>query len=380
MHMFDAARHSAICVNVLRDMSSTAKLRPSELRSAGAVIERMRAVNFTDDKVRVVIKALFCLDHMSRHEATRQLEKAFDVWDAGHKGYLTVDEFERDLHLMHAELTPEEIAQLVSGYDLNGSGELDFEAFRAPRPCPHACPPESLPASPPRAGEIMSSLAAHHDEDEGKVKKLKRAAEDTALAVRTLGGVKAAQLRRHELRLAGSVVRALGREGYATVATVALLPVLGLPERLHPTEPQLRAAFAVFDAAGRGDAGPADAMWSKFERLLPEGTAAEEDEDEDEGGGAAAAERRSASLSTLALKDSPLTFEPFCRMCERLRGLLRHLDQGGGALKGDERISIMGGLISMVSRGVAARARARSQARPQARSQARPQARSQARP
>ena len=211
-----------------------------------------------------------------------------------------------------------------------------------------------------RVGEIMSSLAAHHDEDGGKVKKLKRAAEDAALAVRTLGGVKAAQLRRHELRLAGSVVRALGREGYATVATVALLPVLGLPERLHATEPQLRAAFAVFDAADRGDAGPADAMWSKFERLLPEGTTAEEDEEEDEGGGAAAAERRSASLSTLALQNSPLTFEPFCRMCARLRGLLRHLDQGGGALKGAERSSIMGGLISMVSRGVAARARSRS--------------------
>ena len=211
-----------------------------------------------------------------------------------------------------------------------------------------------------RAGEIMSSLAAHHDEDGGKVKKLKRAAEDAALAVRTLGGVKAAQLRRHELRLAGSVVRALGREGYATVATVVLLPVLGLPERLHATEPQLRAAFAVFDPAGRGDAGPADAMWSKFERLLPEGSTAEEDEEEEEGGGAAAAERRSASLSTLALQNSPLTFEPFCRMCARLRGLLRHLDQGGGALKGEERSSIMGGLISMVSRGVAARARSRS--------------------
>ena len=140
MHMFDAVRHSATCVNLLRDMSSAAKLRPSELRSAGAVIERMRAVNFTDDKIRVVIKALFCLDHMSRNEARRQLEKAFDVWDAGHRGFLTVDEFERDLQLMHAELTPEEIKQLLSGYDLNGSGELDFEAFRAPRPCLHARP------------------------------------------------------------------------------------------------------------------------------------------------------------------------------------------------------------------------------------------------
>ena len=100
----------------------------------------VRAVNFTDDKIRVVIKALFCLDHMSRNEARRQLEKAFDVWDAGHRGFLTVDEFERDLQLMHAELTPEEIKQLVSGYDLNGSGELDFEAFRAPRPCLHARP------------------------------------------------------------------------------------------------------------------------------------------------------------------------------------------------------------------------------------------------
>ena len=89
--MFDAVRHSATCVNLLRDMSSAAKLRPSELRSAGAVIERMRAVNFTDDKIRVVIKALFCLDHMSRNEARRQLEMAFDVWDAGHRGYLTVD-------------------------------------------------------------------------------------------------------------------------------------------------------------------------------------------------------------------------------------------------------------------------------------------------
>ena len=191
--MFDAVRHSATCVNLLRDMSSAAKLRPSELRSAGAVIERMRAVNFTDDKIRVVIKALFCLDHMSRNEARRQLEMAFDVWDAGHRGYLTVDEFERDLQLMHAELTPEEIKQLVSGYDLNGSGELDFEAFRAPRPCLHARPRHCQHCrrprhcQHPRAGEIMTSLAAHHDEDEGKVKKLKRAAEDTALAVRTLG-------------------------------------------------------------------------------------------------------------------------------------------------------------------------------------------------
>ena len=216
----------------------------------------------------------------------------------------------------------------------------------------------------------MSSLAAHHDEEGGKVKKLRRAAEDAALAVRTLGGVKAAQLRRHELRLAGSVVRALGREGYATVATVALLPVLGLPERLHATEPQLRAAFAVFDAAGRGDAGPADAMWAKLERLLPEGTTAEEDEDE-EGGGAAAAQRRSASLSTLALQNRPLTFEPFCRMCARLRALLRHLDSGGGAAsRGEERSSLMGGLISMVSRGVTAQAQTRAWARARARARA----------
>ena len=174
--------------------------------------------------------------------------------------------------------------------------------MRLARACMRARVTANTAVANPRAGEIMTSLAAHHDEDEGKVKKLKRAAEDAALAVRALGGVKAAQLRRHELRLAGSVVRALGREGYATVATVALLPVLGLPERLHPTEPQLRAAFAVFDAAGRGDAGPADAMLSKFERLLPEGTAAEEGEDEDEGGGAAVAERRSGGISHRVLQ------------------------------------------------------------------------------
>ena len=129
--LLDAVRQSATCVNLLRDWSSATKLRPSELRSAGAVIERMRAAKFTDDKVRVVIKALFCLDHMSRDQATRHIELAFDVWDESHKGYLTVEQFERDLQLMHAELSLEEIAQLVSGYDLNGSGELDFEAFRA---------------------------------------------------------------------------------------------------------------------------------------------------------------------------------------------------------------------------------------------------------
>ena len=221
--MFDSMRLSATAVNLL-DWSSAVKLRPAELKSAGSVIERMRATgHFSDDKIRIVVKALFCLDQMSRHEAARHMELAFDVWDENHTGSLTVEELQRDLHIMHDELSDEQISQIVSGHDANGSGELDYDAFR----------------------EIMTSLSAHHGDDEGKMKKLKRAAEDAAPAVRTVGGVQAAQMRRHELRLAGGVVRALGREGYSSVASAALLPAPqpvweGPSTRLEDSAPSAR--------------------------------------------------------------------------------------------------------------------------------------------
>ena len=84
--MFDGLRHTAAAVNLL-DWSSAVQLRPAELRRAGDIIERMRATeHFTDDKIRIVLKALFCTDQMSRHEATRHMELAFDVWDEDQDG------------------------------------------------------------------------------------------------------------------------------------------------------------------------------------------------------------------------------------------------------------------------------------------------------
>ena len=76
-------------------------------------------------------------------------------------------------------------------------------SVRLARACMRARVTANTAVANPCAGEIMTSLAAHHDEDEGKVKKLKRAAEDAALAVRALGGVKAAQLGIKRLMEAG---------------------------------------------------------------------------------------------------------------------------------------------------------------------------------
>ena len=126
--------------------------------------------------------------------------------------------------------------------------------------------------------------------------------------MRTFNLVLAAQLRRPELCLAGELLRRMERAGYDPDVAKTLALALMMPERLGPTEPQLRAAFAIFDIEGLGEAAPASQVWATLRRLLPEGAA-------DVGAELAADDGAGDEL--------PMLYDDFRRMCARFREELR---------------------------------------------------------
>ena len=65
-------------------------------------------------------------------------------------------------------------------------------------------------------------------------------------------------------------MRVLQREMYRREDAAALLPALGLPS---PSEAQLRAAFKVFDVAGRGEALDAEYVREQLQILMPHAAA-----------------------------------------------------------------------------------------------------------
>ena len=126
-----------------------------------------------------------------------------------------------------------------------GSGKLEFEGFR----------------------EVMRAIGAPPSERRGRLAALRSYGEDVGLARTALGADASTHMSRHELRVAGAVVRVLQRELYRAEDAAALLPALGLAD---PSEVQLRAAFRVFDLSGDGEALDAEYVREKLQTLVPQ--------------------------------------------------------------------------------------------------------------
>ena len=138
-------------------------------------------------------------------------------------------DFSHDLSaLLAGDLEPHERQQLIEGLGADGTGQLEYEAFR----------------------EVMRAIGAEAAERRGRLAALRLYGEDVGLARTALGASQSAKRTRHELRVAGAVVRVLQRENYRAEDAACLLPALGLPD---PTETQLRAAFKVFDLGNTGE-------------------------------------------------------------------------------------------------------------------------------
>ena len=218
----DAFKHGAAALSVF-DVREAVQLKPAVLERAGRLAATLRASGFEEAKVKQVSRALFCAHLLSPREAEQQMERAFDVWDERHSGILELTSISHDLSaLLAGDLEPHERQQLIDGLGADGSGQLEYEGFR----------------------EVMRAIGADASERRGRLAALRLYGEDVGLARTALGAAQCAKLTRHELRVAGAVVRVLQREAYRAEDAAALLPALGLP---NPSETQLRAAFRVFD-------------------------------------------------------------------------------------------------------------------------------------
>ena len=119
------------------------------------------------------------------------MERAFDVWDEGHRGVLEISAISHDLSaLLAGDLELHERQQLIEGLGADGSGQLEYEGFR----------------------EVMKALGAEPRERKARLAALRLYSEDVGLARTALGTAASFSLSRHELRVAGAVVRVLQRE------------------------------------------------------------------------------------------------------------------------------------------------------------------------
>ena len=234
---------TAVSTLELRDV---AHMSPARLERAGKVASTLHDAGFADEKVSQIVRALFCAELLGPHEAEQQMERAFDVWDREHRGVLDLAEFSRDLSaLLAGDLEPHERQALVDGLSADGSDELEYEGFR----------------------EVMLAVGADDAERRSRLAALRSYGDDVGLARTAVGVAQASQMSRHELRVAGALVRVMQRERYATEDMAALLPALGLAS---PSEVQLRAAFRVFDPSGKGEALDAEHLREKLSLLVPQ--------------------------------------------------------------------------------------------------------------
>ena len=242
---WDGMKRGATSLSLL-DLHEAMQLKPATLERCGRLAEALRHSGFVDAKVKQVLRALFCTHLLDPREAEQQMERAFDVWDDQHCGVLELSTISADLSALLAdELEPHERRQLVEGLGADGSGLLEYEGFR----------------------EVMKAIGAEPHERRGRLAALRLYGEDVGLARTSLGPATSSKLSRHQLRVAGAVVRVLQRELYPADEAAALLPALGLPD---PSESQLRAAFKVFDRAGRGEALDAEYVREKLQILVPQ--------------------------------------------------------------------------------------------------------------
>ena len=241
----DAFKHGAAALSVF-DVREAVQLKPAVLERAGRLAATLRASGFEEAKVKQVSRALFCAHLLSPREAEQQMERAFDVWDERHSGVLELTSISHDLSaLLAGDLEPHERQQLIDGLGADGSGQLEYEGFR----------------------EVMRAIGADASERRGRLAALRLYGEDVGLARTALGAAQCAKLTRHQLRVAGAVVRVLQREAYRAEDAAALLPALGLP---NPSETQLRAAFRVFDLGRSGGTLDGEYVRERLQVLVPQ--------------------------------------------------------------------------------------------------------------
>ena len=225
----------------------TAHLQSSgRLVRAGKIARTLQAAGFADEKVSIILRALFLAQLSSPQEMERQMERAFDVWDISHRGVLDLAVFSHDLSaLLASDLEPQERQALADGLGADGSSTLDYDAFR----------------------EVLYAIGADASERRSRLAALRSYGDDVSLARKALGGAQASGMSRHELRTAGALVRVLERDLWRAEDAAALLPALALRA---PTKAQLRVAFGVFDAAGNGEALDAELVRERLSAIVPQ--------------------------------------------------------------------------------------------------------------
>ena len=102
-----------------------------------------------EDKVKIVLRALFLTRFMSPREAARQMELAFDVYDVGFAGQLQLAAFGRELLALGLDVSEADVGEALAALDFDGTGHIDFDGFaemlRAVAPCSK---PSASPSTP----------------------------------------------------------------------------------------------------------------------------------------------------------------------------------------------------------------------------------------
>lgn len=309
------------------DLRDVACMSPARLERAGKVASTLHDAGFADEKVIQIVRALFCAELLGSHEAEQQMERAFDVWDRDHRGVLDLAEFSRDLSaLLAGDLEPHERQALVDGLSADGSDELEYEGFR----------------------EVMLAVGADDAERHSRLAALRSYGDDVGLARTAVGVAQASHMSRHELRVAGALVRVMQRERYAAEDMAALLPALGLAS---PSEVQLRAAFRVFDPSGKGEALDAEHLRERLSLLVPQ--AARVVWGEGMASGVAATGHDSSR--PLGEGIGLINFDEFCPLLAQLRGALASQALAAGvSIKPQGQSGWLGQLTSSVSHSTVA--------------------------
>lgn len=60
-----------------------------------------------------------------------ELKKAFDLFDQGGKGIITVEDMRRVSQILGDSLEEEEIVGMIEEFDLDGKGGVNFDEFEA---------------------------------------------------------------------------------------------------------------------------------------------------------------------------------------------------------------------------------------------------------
>mmetsp|Transcript_58749 Transcript_58749/g.104466 ORF Transcript_58749/g.104466 Transcript_58749/m.104466 type:complete len:356 (-) Transcript_58749:308-1375(-) len=98
-------------------------LSPFELRRAGAILENLRAADYSEDAAVALCKAIFC------GQTSRQLLKAFQFFDVDSDGLIDKDEFRDAMKIMAEDMSDAELEKLFKKVDRDQSGRIDIQEF-----------------------------------------------------------------------------------------------------------------------------------------------------------------------------------------------------------------------------------------------------------